>query len=213
MKRIVLVSVLITAFQLCAYAWPNNLIFTLKPNNIELLDKIKTDLPKFTEKDGQTYLGKFIHPDIAKMAQRELENRGFQTEVLAFFRARPIPMEDALVLVENLNSQEESTMLSGTKGSSQGGFKVSSAKDVNSAYFTIQVGMYSKSRRDNFDLNVRELQVNDKFYYFYGKFESIEKGNEVLSELKEKGYDDAFITGFSLGQKMNAELLEKLLKS
>jgi esterase/lipase len=60
---------------------------------------------------------------------------------------------------------------------------------------------------------VRELQVNDKFYYFYGKFESIEKGNEVLSELKEKGYDDAFITGFSLGQKMNAELLEKLLKS
>ena len=213
MKRIVLVSVLITAFQLCVHAWPNNLIFTLKPNNIELLDKIKTDLPKFTEKDGQTYLGKFIHPDIAKMAQRELENRGFQTEVLAFFRARPIPMEDALVLVENLNSQEESTMLSGTKGSSQGGFKVSSAKDVNSAYFTIQVGMYSKSRRDNFDLNVRELQVNDKFYYFYGKFESIEKGNEVLSELKEKGYDDAFITGFSLGQKMNAELLEKLLKS
>lgn len=213
MKRIVLVSVLLTAFQLCLQAWPNNLIFTLKPSNIELLDKIKTDLPKFTEKDGQTYIGKFIHPDIAKMAQADLMNKGFDTEILAFFRARPLAMEDALALVENLNSQEESTMLLGTKGSSIGGIKVSNVSDINTAYFTVQIGVYSHPIENKFGVDVRELQVNDKYYYFYGKFDTIEKGNAVLSELKEEGFDDAFLTGFSLGQKMSAELLEKLLKS
>jgi len=104
-------------------------------------------------------------------------------------------------------------MLLGTKGSSMGGIKVSKVSDINTAYFTVQIGVYSQPIENKFGVDVRELQVNDKYYYFYGKFDTIEKGNAVLSELKEEGFDDAFLTGFSLGQKMSAELLEKLLKS
>jgi hypothetical protein len=140
MKKIVIVCVLLT-IQLSLHAWPNNLIFTLKPNNVALLDKVKTDLPVFKEKDGETYLGKFIHPDIAKMAQVDLQKKGFETEILAFFRARPLPMEDALTLVENLNGVEENTMLTGTTGSSSGSVMIKQVKDVNEAYYTIQVGV------------------------------------------------------------------------
>jgi hypothetical protein len=204
---------MIVATQLSLHAWPNNLVFTLKPHNVALLDKVETDLPLFKEKDGQTYIGKFIHPDIAKRAQVDLQMKGFETDVLAFFRAKPLPMEDAIVLVENLNSVEESTMLTGTSGSSSGSITIQKAKDVNSAYFTIQVGVFSQSVINKFDADVREVQVNDQYYYFYGKFESIEEGNSKLMELQNGGYNDAFVTGFSLGQKVSAELLEKMMKS
>ena len=204
---------MIVATQLSLHAWPNNLVFTLKPQNLALLDKVETDLPMFKEKDGQTYIGKFIHPDIAKRAQMDLQKKGFETEVLAFFRAKPLPMEDAIVLVENLNSVEENTILTGTSGSSSGSITIQKTKDVNSAYFTIQVGVFSQSVINKFDADVREVQVNDQYYYFYGKFESIEEGNSKLAELKGSGYNDAFVTGFSLGQKVSAELLEKMMKS
>lgn len=213
MKKIVLVCVLSVTIQLSLHAWPNNLLFTLKPNNVELLDKVKTDLPMFKEKDGQTYIGKFIHPDIAKRAQIDLQKRGFETEVLAFFRAKPLPMEDAIVLVENLNGVEENTMLNGTKGSSSGSITIQKTKDVNSAYFTIQVGVFSRSVINDYGSDVREVQVNDQYYYFYGKFETIQEGNTKLAELRNRGYNDAFVTGFSLGQKVSAELLEKMLKT
>jgi hypothetical protein len=213
MKRIVIISILLITFQLSLHAWPNNLIFTLKPNNIELLDKVETDLPTFKEKDGQIYIGKFVHPDIAKRAQRELLDKGFETEILAFFRTRELPMADALTLVENLNSVEENTMLSGTKGSNSGTITIQKMKDVNSAYFTIQIGVYTRSVAENFNEEIREIQVNGKFYYFYGKFDTMDESNMELSNLKGKGYNDAFVTGFSLGQKVSAELLQKMLKT
>lgn len=211
MKKVVLVIILLLTIQLNSYAWPNNLIFTLKPNNVELLDGIKTDYPVIKEKDGQTYIGKFIHPNIAKMAQAELSKLGVSTEVLAFFRARPLPMEDALILTENLNSVEESTMLSGTKSSKFGGVTVSKVKEINAPYFTIQLGVFSKSIKNDFSVDVEEVFLNGKFYYFYGKYDSQEKGIKQINELKNQGFNDAFLTGFSLGQKVNAELLEKML--
>lgn len=214
MKRIVILSVLLITIQFSLHAWPNNLIFTLKPNNAELLDKAETGYPLFKEKDGITYIGKFIHPDIAKMAQIDLLKKGFETEVLAFFRARPLPMKDALTLVENLNSLEENTMLAGTKvSSSKGSIIVHSNSDVNSAFFTIQLGVFTNSVKEDFKVDVREVEVNGKFYYYYGKYDTLDKGNVNLSELKGKGFEDAFITGFSLGQKVSAELLERMLKS
>lgn len=212
MKKIVIVCVLLT-IQLSLHAWPNNLIFTLKPNNVALLDKVKTDLPVFKEKDGETYLGKFIHPDIAKMAQVDLQKKGFETEILAFFRARPLPMEDALTLVENLNSVEENTMLIGTTGSASGSVMIKQVKNVNEAYYTIQVGVFSRSVRNEYENDVREVKENDKYYYFYGKFEDLEECNNKLAELKQKGHNDAFVTGFSLGQKVNPEILQRLLKT
>jgi hypothetical protein len=212
MKRVVLVIVLLLTIQLNSYAWPNNLIFTLKPTNVELLENVKTNYPLIKEKDGHTYIGKFIHPDIAKMAQIELEKLGINTEVLAFFRARPLPMEDALTLTENFNNVEENTMLSGTKVSKYGGVTVSKAKDVNEAYFTIQLGVFSKSVKDKFQSEVSEVFLNGKYYYFYGKYGSSDKGNKQLTEMVNNGHKDAFLTGFSLGQKVSADLLEKMLK-
>lgn len=213
MKKIVIVSVLLSTIQLSLHAWPNNLVFTLKPNNAELVDKVETNLPHFIEKDGVTYIGKFIHPDIAKRAQTTLKSKGLDTELRAFFRTRPLPMEDALTLVENLNSVEENTMLNGTKGSSGGMITIQKSQDVNSAYYTIQVGVYSKSVINQYGKDIREVQVNDKYYYFYGKYDDINSGNMKLEELQGLGYTDAFVTGFSLGQKVSAELLEKMLKT
>jgi hypothetical protein len=203
---------MIVTTQLSLHAWPNNLVFTLKPNNVALLDKVETDLPLFKEKDGQTYIGKFIHPDIAKRAQLDLQKKGFETEVLAFFRAKPLPMEDALTLVENFNSVEENTMLTGTSGIGGGSVTIQKVKDVNSAYFTIQVGVFSKSVINDYGPDVREVQVDNKYYYYYGKFNTIEESNTALEQLKAKGFGDAFVAAFSMGQKVNPELLQKMMK-
>ena len=212
MKKVVLVIILLLTIQLNSFAWPNNLIFTLKPHNVELLEEIKTGYPVIIEKDGQTYIGKFIHPDIAKMAQVELGKLGVSTNLLAFFRTRPLPMEDALILIENHNSTEENTMLSGTKASIFGGVTVSKVNEVNLAYFTIQLGVFTKSVKNNFSIDVEEVFLKGKYYYFYGKYDTSIKGNSQLKELINKGHKDAFLTGFSLGQKVSAELLEKMLK-
>jgi len=211
MKKVVLVIILLLTIQLNSYAWPNNLIFTLKPDNVELLEKLNTEYPVIKAKDGHTYIGKFIHPDIAKMAQVELGKLGVSTEVLAFFRARPLPMEDALILTENLNNVEENTMLSGTKASKFSGVTVTKVSEVNAAYFTIQLGVYSKSIKDEFTVDVEEVFLNGKYYYFYGKYETSDKGNLQIASLINDGFEDAFLTGFSLGQKVSAELLDKML--
>ena len=213
MNRLIIITVLVFAIQLEAQAWPNNLIFTLKPENVEMLEEVETDMPVFKEKDGHTYIGKFAHPDIAELAQGQLRQKGVHTELLAFFRAKPLDLADARTLLNNLNQQEELTMLSGTKSASTGTITITKAKDVNSAYFTIQLGVYTKSVRSKFGDGVREVQLNGQYYYFYGKYDKLEESEIDLPDWLDKGYSDAFITGFSLGQKVSAELLDKMMKS
>ena len=211
MNRLLLIAIIVCAIQTQAFAWPNNLIFTLKPENVEMIEQVETDLPIFKEKDGYTYIGKFAHPDIAELAQGQLRKKGLHTELLAFFRAKPLDLEDARNLVNNYNQQEELTMLSGTNSASMGSITIKKAKDVNSAYFTIQLGVYTRSVRDNFDDEVREVQMNGQYYYFYGKYDSLEISEADLPDWLDKGYSDAFVTGFSLGQKVSAELLDKMM--
>ena len=115
MNRLIIITILVFAIQLEAKAWPNNLIFTLKPENVEILEEVETDIPVFKEKDGFTYIGKFAHPDIAELAQGQLLQKGVHTELLAFFRARPLDLADARTLLNNMARDRSSVLAKMTK--------------------------------------------------------------------------------------------------
>ena len=114
MKSFVSILLLIILFQLNGMAWPNNLIFTLKPHDgIEYRDNT-LGFEVIEQNSGDTFIGKFKNPNSAEVAQERLANVGVTTEMMAFFRNREINLDEAIILSKNMNAEEESTMLSGT---------------------------------------------------------------------------------------------------
>ena len=222
-------------------AWPNNLVFTLKPvsgvafkNNTLGIEIIKDN--------STTFIGKFKNLLQAEVAQDRLINIGVNTELCAFFRAESITLEDAKILSSNMNLQEESTMLNKTSfqqipddriileplpkvnekdktvmGENNLGIHTNSsslaAKNDNNTYFTIQLGVFSKSAKHKFQIEVQERVINEKYYCFYGRYFSIDDAKKELMTIKNKGYSDAFITGFNRGNKVSPAVVKDLINS
>jgi hypothetical protein len=82
--------------------------------------------------------------------------------------------------------------------------------EINS-YFTIQIGVFTKSVKHKFNVEVQEKMINEKYYCFYGRYFSIEEAKEQLSILKNKGYSDAFITGMDRDKKVDPNIIKNIL--
>jgi len=240
MKSIVSIILFLIFFQLNGQAWPNNLIFTLKPQEgVEFLNKT-LGFEVIEQGSGDIFIGKFKNPNEAEVAQKRLDNVGVTTDMLAFFRARPIDIEEAKILCENMNAKEESTMLSGTSTHEWPGkimrdtMKIEENNDVsgieepiveeeietkntesaaNNSFYAIQLGVFSKTSKHNFQIEVKEMVINGKYYCFYGQFSSIDDAKSELIEMKNAGYSDAFITGFDQGEKVSPSVVKEILDS
>jgi len=237
MKKFVSILVLLMFFQSIGQAWPNNLIFTLKPlEGVEYLNNT-LGFELIEENSGDTYIGKFKNPNEAEVAQTRLENVGISTDMMAFFRARPIDIDEAKILSKNMNAEEESTMLSGTTKVWPGKVMrdtmklkesktVSKPEDpiveqdseekisentVNTTFFVIQLGVFSKSSKHNFQIDVQERVINGKYYCFYGEFNAVDDAETQLIKIKDKGYNDAFITGLDQGKKVSPSVIKEKL--
>lgn len=239
MKSFVSILLFIILFQLNGLAWPNNLIFTLKPHDgIEYRDNT-LGFEVIEQNSGDTFIGKFKNPNSAEVAQERLANVGVTTEMMAFFRNREINLDEAIILSKNMNAEEESTMLSGTTKIWPGRVmkdtmkieendvasnfedtvveeekEVESAENVvNTSFYAIQLGVFSKTAKHKFQMEVKENVINGKYYCFYGQFSSIEDANSELVKIKNMGYSDAFITGFDQGEKVSPSVVKEILDS
>lgn len=239
MKSFVSILLFIILFQLNGLAWPNNLIFTLKPHDgIEYCDNT-LGFEVIEQNSGDTFIGKFKNPNSAEVAQERLANVGVTTEMMAFFRNREINLDEAIILSKNMNAEEESTMLSGTTKIWPGRVmkdtmkieendvasnfedtvveeekEVESAENVvNTSFYAIQLGVFSKTAKHKFQMEVKENVINGKYYCFYGQFSSIEDANSELVKIKNMGYSDAFITGFDQGEKVSPSVVKEILDS
>ena len=238
MKNFIAILLFSLFFQLSGQAWPNNLIFTLKPQQgVEYINNT-LGFEVIEQKTGETFIGKFKNPYEAEVAQKRLANVGVTTDILAFFRARPIDLEEAIILSKNMNATEESTMLSGTSAKIWPGKVMRDTmriresnnasivedpiveeeietknveNDVNTTFFVIQLGVFSKTAKHKFQMEVKEKVINGKYYCFYGEFSSIDDANSELVNIKNMGYSDAFITGFDQDKKVSpSEVKDKL---
>lgn len=238
MKKFVSILLFVLFFQVYAQAWPNNLIFTLKPLEGVEFSNNTLGFEVIEQNSGDTYIGKFKYLNEAETAQKRLANVGVSTNMLAFFRARPIDIEEAKILSKNMNATEESTMLSGTTTKIWPGkvmrdtMKIKPKEtlikkedpivvennvameienDANETFFVIQLGVFSNSSKHKFQFEVEERVINGKYYCFYGQFYSIYDAESQLVKTKKLGYNDAFITGFDHGKKVSPNLVKEIL--
>lgn len=229
-KNLIILSFVILFIRIDAQAWPNNLLFTLEAkSNVTLQEPLPSDY-EIIQAGGEIYIGKFKLPEEAENAQNHLKDLGIQTELKAFFRARPIDLKDAITLSKNMNSHEEAVMLDKTKSVPEVSKKATEQQkspkakpknespvpekpstDKNRAYFTIQLGVFSKSVKHKYNFEVKEKVINGKYYCFYGSFLSLDDAKNHLKEIKEKGYEDAFITGFNGDKKVKVEIVKQVL--
>jgi hypothetical protein len=84
---------------------------------------------------------------------------------------------------------------------------------IANSYFTIQLGVFSKSVKHKFKIEVNERVINEKYYCFYGKYFSIDDANEQLMIIKNKGYNDAFITGIDRDNKVDPNIIKNILEN
>lgn len=238
MKKFVSILLFIVIFQLSGQAWPNNLIFTLKPQEGVTFINNTLGFEVIEQNSGDTYIGKFKNPNAAEVAQKRLENVGVTTDMMAFFRAREIDLEEAKILCKNMNATEETTMLSGSSPKIWPGkvmrdtMKIDESKsaniiedqiveekietkrsenEANESFYTIQVGVFSKTAKHNFQFDVEEKVINGKYYCFVGQFTSIYDAESQLMKTKDLGYYDAFITGFDQGEKVSPSVVKEKL--
>ena len=235
MKNFVSILLFIIFFQLNGQAWPNNLIFTLKPHDGIEYRNNTLGFELIEQNSGDTFIGKFKNPNSAEVAQKRLANVGVATDMMAFFRNREIDLDEAKILNKNMNAEEESTMLSGaTKvwpgrvmrdtmkidvNNSESTLVDSIIEEekaeniVNTSFYAIQLGVFSKTAKHKFQIEVNEKVINGKYYCFYGQFSSIDDANSELLKIKNMGYSDAFITGFDQGIKVSPNVVTDKLDS
>jgi hypothetical protein len=243
MKANFSVFMFLVFFQLSGQAWPNSLIFTLKPADGIVYRNKTLGFEVIIEKADDIFIGKFKNITQAEVAQNRLADVGVETKMFAFFRTEPINLEDAKILCANMNQQEESTMLSGTssfkvpedrimidplrksKKENDSILKEKSAKSINenndsidenaeaNSYFTIQLGVFSKSVKHKFKMEVNERVINEKYYCFYGQYFSMVDAKEQLKIIKNEGYSDAFITGIDQGNKVDPNIIKNKIES
>ncbi len=240
MKKVVSIFMFLIFFQLSGQAWPNNLIFTLKPQEGIEFRKNTLGFEVIEDKSGGTFIGKFKKLNEAEVAQKRLASVGVITNMLAFFRSRSINLEEARILSKNMNATEETTMLSGTSTRVWPGRVMSDSikkekseiesntdnpseeiedrtkiieNEVNTSFYTIQIGVFSKTSKHKFQMEVQEKVINGKYYCFYGEFPSIDNAESELMKIKNMGYNDAFITGFDQGIKVSPSVVKEILDS
>jgi hypothetical protein len=240
MKKFVSILLFVLFFQVYAQAWPNSLIFTLKPMEGVKFSNNTLGFEVIEQNSGDTYIGKFKYLKVAEIAQKRLANVGVTTNMLAFFRARPIDLEEAKILSKNMNATEESTMLSGTTTKIWPGkvmrdtmkieqnytaieiedpivdekdIAIEIENDKNETFFVIQLGVFSITSKHKFQFEVEERVINGKYYCFYGQYYSIYEAESQLVKTKNLGYSDAFITGFDQGKKVSPTVVKEILES
>jgi hypothetical protein len=240
MKNFVSILLFVLFFQVYAQAWPNSLIFTLKPMEGVEISNNTLGFEVIEQNSGDTYIGKFKYLKVAEIAQKRLANVGVTTNMLAFFRARQIDLEEAKILSKNMNATEESTMLSGTTTKIWPGkvmrdtmkieqnntaieiedpivvekdIAIEIENDKNETFFVIQLGVFSITSKHKFQFEVEERVINGKYYCFYGQFYSSYEAESQLVKTKNLGYSDAFITGFDQGKKVSPTVVKEILES
>jgi len=83
----------------------------------------------------------------------------------------------------------------------------------NNSFYAIQLGVFSKTSKQNFQVEVKEMVINGKYYCFYGQYYSIDEARSELEKMKNMGFKDAFITGFDQGKKVGPSVVKNNLES
>lgn len=91
-----------------------------------------------------------------------------------------------------------------------------SVEGVEGLFFTVQVGVYSDPVREGGALEgIEPLYVkrtaNGYHRYSSGIFQSVERARGKVSEVQERGIEDAFITAYFEGERIQIDRAEELL--
>jgi hypothetical protein len=182
------------------HSLPNGVVFRVDIGTFEQpinTDKIVDYQPvSAIKKDDkvQYHVGAFTNFLKAQKARNMLKEQGFKVDVVAYFNSKPIALDDAFVLMNNMNKYDEKDI----KPISTAELNALLDKTANHEfYYTIQIGLYKNSSiNDFFDLpkTVDEtITERGEYRYTYGTFSSYEEAVQVCKTTLDYGMKDALV--------------------
>ncbi len=143
-------------------------------------------------------VGDFENYLLAMKLQYVLEEKGYtQNELVAYFNHVEIPLDDAYVLLDNKNQQDEKMIAPMSEAEMELALTMVQNEEF---YYSIQIGVFSEeavNRFFEFPKKVDESITPKGYYrYTYGRFYTLQDAKDALKMLQEDYFETAFIVAF-----------------
>lgn len=148
--------------------------------------------------DEYADVGSFEDYLMAMKNQYEIESNGFEnTSIVAFFNLQQITLDDAFVLLDNRNDQDQQSETYMSESQMDLALKMVQNEEF---YYAIQIGIFSEESVNKFFEFPKAIDesITPKGYYryTYGKFKTLQDAKDALVMLQENYFESAFIIAF-----------------
>ncbi|CAG5086916.1 SPOR domain-containing protein [Parvicella tangerina] len=200
----VIILVIISLFSLSILAQGLQFrVRTQEADQSKITDELKASYQVY-QFDKTIEVGEFQNYLQAMKFQYDLEDLGFSnTELVAYFNFVEIPLEDAYVMLDNRNEQDEQMISPMSETEMELALKMVQNEEF---YYSIQIGVFSEEAVNkffDFPKKVDETITSKGYYrYTYGKFYTLQDAKDALVMLQENYFETAFIVAFDELQRI-----------
>lgn len=194
----VIVLIVISLFSISVLAKGLSFRVRVYETDKEIVTKeFDESIPVFTTEQG-IELGEFENYLVAMKHQYMIEDKGFlKTEIVSYFNYEEIPLDDAFVLLNNRNEQDEKMVEPMSEADMELALKMVQNENF---YYSIQIGVYSEEAVNKFFDFPKKIDesITPKGYYryTYGRFYTLQDAKDALVMLQENYFEKAFIVAF-----------------
>jgi hypothetical protein len=194
----VIILVVIILFSVSVFASGLNFRVRVYENDKELVAKTFQQSHKVLDVNGNLEIGDFENYLEAMKMQYTVEEKGFsKTELVAYFNHVEISLEDAFVLMDNRNQQDEDHVQPMSEMEMDLALRMVQNEDF---YYSIQIGVYSEEAVNKFFDFPKQIDetITPKGYYrySYGRFYTLQDAKDALVMLQDNYFETAFIIAF-----------------
>ena len=195
---------------------PQNLFKGIKPITAETTPQ---GLKRYTA-------GLFQKFNSAILAKKQVNDLGYRDAfIVAFFNGKRISMNEALTKAKESGEEINAVALSSSSRqnpilTSESGTNIANSTDVKNVsglFYTIQIGVFSKSVTSTQLYNISPLNSektdNNLIRYTTGRFSDAIKAEAAKKNISEKGISDAFVVAYYNGKRMILSAAKSLIDS
>lgn len=193
-----IILIVISLFSISILA--NGLAFRVRvyDTDKQIVSKSFQEELKLFQQDKNIEIGEFDNYFLAMKFQYAVEEKGFSnTEIVSYFNNTEISLEDAFVLLDNRNEQDEKMVNPMTEAEMDLALRMVQNEDF---YYSIQIDVFSEESVSNFFDFPKQIDesITQKGYYryTYGKFSTMQDAKYALVMLQENYFETAFIVAF-----------------
>lgn len=196
--KTLVILIVISLFSITIFA--NGLEFRIRAYDPDkqMVSEDLTKSFKIHYHEGVIEFGEFDNYLFAMKSQYILEEMGFKsTTIVAYFNYVEISLDDAFVLLDNRNEQDQK--MTEPMSVAEMDLALRMVQNEN-FYYSIQIGVYSEEAVNmffDFPKTIDESITQKGYYrYTYGKFNTLQDAKDALVMLQENYFEKAFVIAF-----------------